>query len=327
MGVAGEHRIWRLLVAAGGGFGCGVLTMAAVGIVAIYGSMDQRAFNLATLAICVVTLAVGVCTLVQVQVAVAARSAAAAANGGRPPEDRRFAGEAPPELGAGGAGARPDREARDERKVSGGQTWKQQRVPPAQAGKGSATSVGQAANPRFESGGGAGGGTGLASGRGKPAASAGQGGEVAKYGSESASSANVADRTGLQGAGRGELGDAPTWSSPDRERLVDIWQNYFDTGDGRFDAEGLRRKLEASGVAGRVVSDQRIGDRILGVELDDGKVYLLPSFGTTPGDVATWFQNQGQVSRLAGIQRLLQVAEARLRPDGGFELVRQGKVE
>lgn len=121
-------------------------------------------------------------------------------------------------------------------------------------------------------------------------------------------------------------GSAPlAASSPDQ--LVAVWERYLSRGDGRFNAEGLRRQLEAMGVGGEVVTDAGLGDSILGVALGDGKVYLLPHFDRTPAAVAEHFQQSGSSARMARIQRLVRAAVARRAPVGGLVLEVKGVVE
>jgi hypothetical protein len=118
-----------------------------------------------------------------------------------------------------------------------------------------------------------------------------------------------------------------SWS-PWPEHLVEVWQSYLENGDGRFDAKGLRRQLEAAGLSAPVTIDDSLGESVLGVAPGDGQVYLLPHFDSTPNEVADWFQQgSSTASRLARIQRLVRVAVARRGADGRLELLRKGAVE
>ncbi|HEV3458841.1 MAG TPA: hypothetical protein VHG32_20000 [Thermoanaerobaculia bacterium] len=112
------------------------------------------------------------------------------------------------------------------------------------------------------------------------------------------------------------------------EHLVEVWQSYLEKGDGRFDAKGLRRHLEAVGLSAPVTIDDSLGESVLGVDPGDGQVYLLPHFDSTPNEVAGWFQQgSSTASRLARIQRLVRVAVARRAAGGRLELLRKGAVE
>ena len=110
-------------------------------------------------------------------------------------------------------------------------------------------------------------------------------------------------------------------------RLIEVWESYWRHGDGHFNAPGLRRHLHEAGVMGEVVLDQRFGDRVLAVELDDsGLLYLLPNFAKPPRAVAEWFDAIGTSSRLARIGRLHAPARVR-RVAGGIEVIQKGAVE
>ncbi|HVT14655.1 MAG TPA: hypothetical protein VHQ90_00550 [Thermoanaerobaculia bacterium] len=111
------------------------------------------------------------------------------------------------------------------------------------------------------------------------------------------------------------------------EQLIEVWLSYFRKGDGHFNSEGLRRHLQAAGITAEVVVDEQLGDSVLGVEFDDGLVYLLPHFNRTPQAVAEWFHQTGSSSRLARIQRLVRAAVANRTPGGHFELQTKGAVE
>jgi len=156
----------------------------------------------------------------------------------------------------------------------------------------------------------------------------------------SASSGVAAERPGVQPSGptlfahqRYDGGSPPetdpAGSAPARpERLIDVWNSYLHHGDGRFTVEGLGRQLRAAGIEGEVVIDERLGDDVLGVDLDDGNVYLLPHFDSTTEALSEWFHSPGgSTSRLARVQRLIRVAVADRRSDGRLQLLRQGAVE
>ena len=134
------------------------------------------------------------------------------------------------------------------------------------------------------------------------------------------------DNDDQESAGLGADGATALASWP--ERLTGVWHTYLESGDGRFTAEGLSRQLRAAGVDGKVVTDHCFGEAVLGVDLDDGNVYLLPHFDSTPEELADWFQaRSGAPMRLSRIQRLVQVAVAVRGFDGSLELRRKGAVE
>jgi hypothetical protein len=115
-------------------------------------------------------------------------------------------------------------------------------------------------------------------------------------------------------------------STPVSERLVEVWSNYLDRGDGRFEPRGLQRQLEAAGLQGKVVDS--LGEGVLGVDLGDGQVYILPHFNSTPQAVAAWFDARpGAASRLDRVKRLVQVAVARRSRSGLLEPGPKGLVE
>ena len=117
-------------------------------------------------------------------------------------------------------------------------------------------------------------------------------------------------------------------STPDSERLVELWANYLARGDGHFEPTGLQRQLDAAGLAGKVVSEEDLGDGVLGVDLGDGRVYILPHFNSTPREVARWFQPRaGASTRLSRVQRLVQVAVARRAGNGRLEPATKGTIE
>jgi hypothetical protein len=116
-------------------------------------------------------------------------------------------------------------------------------------------------------------------------------------------------------------------SAVDRDRLIEVWEDYWRHGDGHFNAAGLRRHLRDAGLGGEVVSDQSFGDQVLAVKFDDsGTLYLLPNFAKPPRAVAEWFDAIGTSSRLARIGRLHEPARVRRAP-GGIEVVQKGTVE
>lgn len=114
------------------------------------------------------------------------------------------------------------------------------------------------------------------------------------------------------------------------DRLPDIWESYFRNGDGKFNATGLKRQLEASGIAADVIPGEHLslGDSLLGVDFKDkkGLLYLLPNFSKPARAVEDWFQTIGTGSRLARIQRLIRPATAR-RKGGELILEAKGEVE
>jgi hypothetical protein len=127
----------------------------------------------------------------------------------------------------------------------------------------------------------------------------------------------------------GPCGDAALAAvTPLAERLVEVWSDYLDRGDGHFEPRGLQRHLEAAGLQGTVAAENGLGDGVLGVDLGDGRIYLLPHFNSTPRAVAAWFDSRpGASSRLDRVKRLVQVAVARRSRSGNLELCAKGLVE
>lgn len=99
------------------------------------------------------------------------------------------------------------------------------------------------------------------------------------------------------------------------DRLVEVWQTYHRNGDGKFNANGLRRFLESAGINAEVLAGERVeaGDNVLAVDIRDGRgsLYLLPNFNKPAIALSTWFQIPGSGSRAAVIQRLIRPATAR----------------
>jgi hypothetical protein len=117
-------------------------------------------------------------------------------------------------------------------------------------------------------------------------------------------------------------------STPASEQLVDVWSTYLDRGDGRFEPKGLQRHIEAADLHGTVVTADGLGEGLLGVDLKDGYVYVLPPFNSTPRAVSACFDARaGASSRQARIQRLWAVAVARRSKNGRLELATKGLVE
>ncbi len=112
--------------------------------------------------------------------------------------------------------------------------------------------------------------------------------------------------------------------------LVAAWDHYLREGDGRFEARGLDRSLQAQGVAAHAVpgEDLGVGAGYLGVVASPGAdtVFLLPSFKLPAHALANWFSSPGHGSRQALICRLVRPATAR-RADGRLNLVEMGEVE
>lgn len=128
------------------------------------------------------------------------------------------------------------------------------------------------------------------------------------------------------GAGQDDVPLSPP--TPDSERLVELWAHYLARGDGHFEPDGLKRQLDAAGLAGKVVQEDGLGDGVLGVDLGDGRVYVLPHFNSTPQEVARWFQPRAGASmRMSRVQRLVQVAVARRAGNGRLEPASKGTVE
>lgn len=121
-----------------------------------------------------------------------------------------------------------------------------------------------------------------------------------------------------------------TYSSTSVERLVEVWHEYFQNGDGSFNSHGLKRRLEAAGLHSRVLPGDELGagDALLAVESGDGsgRLFLLPSFKRTPRSVSEWFHYNDAVSRVAKIQRLVKPGVGR-KTNRGLVIEQKGAVE
>ncbi len=126
----------------------------------------------------------------------------------------------------------------------------------------------------------------------------------------------------------GMAGDTGATVSPSAIQLTEVWQEYMERGDGRFNDSGLSTHLQAAGIEAKVVSTRAFGDLVLGVDLGDGKVYLLPAFGSAPAAVADWFVPfEGGAARLNRIRRLHEPGVATPGTRGEFTVLKKGVVE
>jgi hypothetical protein len=113
-------------------------------------------------------------------------------------------------------------------------------------------------------------------------------------------------------------------------RLVEAWGSYFDKGNGRFDANGLRQYLEPAGIKADILSGDQIeaGDNVLIVDLREGsgELHVLPNFTKPIRALEEWFRPLGSGDRTAFPQRLIRPATAR-RWDGRITFESKGEVE
>lgn len=121
--------------------------------------------------------------------------------------------------------------------------------------------------------------------------------------------------------------DQPSSTQPGPNRLIDVWEAYLEKGDGHFNASGLQNQLTEEGVTGRAISGQDLGadDSILGVDFDDGLIYLLPNFSKSPRAVEKWFDDRTGGTLIARIKRVDELAVV-LKTAIGIEVKSRGIV-
>ncbi len=96
------------------------------------------------------------------------------------------------------------------------------------------------------------------------------------------------------------------------DRLIDVWQAYWENGDGHFNAGGLKSEMDRQSLTGKVYSGSVLGldDSVLGVDLeDDSIIYLLPDFNKPPSAVSEWFEDQSSGSLTALIKSVDRLAQ------------------
>ncbi len=122
---------------------------------------------------------------------------------------------------------------------------------------------------------------------------------------------------------------SPTSTSSYSDGLVEVWDNYYRKGDGRFNVKGLQRHLEEARISAEVLGGDQIGagENLLIVDFrDGGPLHILPNFSKPTRALETWFQTLGSGARTALIQRLVRPATARRR-GGQIVLENRGEVE
>lgn len=112
--------------------------------------------------------------------------------------------------------------------------------------------------------------------------------------------------------------------------LIGVWQQYWQTGDGHFNASGFGDQLTDSGFTAKVVAGAEVGagDHVLIVDPQsaDQQFYVLPSFATSPRSVQRWFDDQSGGALTATTRRVITVAEGRWTDSRTVEVVNKGAV-
>ena len=124
--------------------------------------------------------------------------------------------------------------------------------------------------------------------------------------------------------------DAPEPATPEPDDLIGVWQHYWRTGDGHFNASGFGDQLTDSGFTAKVVAGAEVGagDHVLIVDPQsaDQQFYVLPSFATSPRSVQRWFDDQSGGALTATTRRVITVAEGRWTDSRTVEVVKKGAV-
>ncbi len=124
--------------------------------------------------------------------------------------------------------------------------------------------------------------------------------------------------------------DAPEPATPGPDDLIGVWQHYWRTGDGHFNASGFGDQLTDSGFTAKVVAGAEVGagDHVLIVDPQsaDQQFYVLPSFATSPRSVQRWFDDQSGGALTATTRQVITVAEGRWTDSRTVEVVKKGAV-
>ncbi|MCY4594347.1 MAG: hypothetical protein OXC19_06045 [Bryobacterales bacterium] len=111
--------------------------------------------------------------------------------------------------------------------------------------------------------------------------------------------------------------------------LVAAWDTYRRNGDGHFHSRGLQRVLDELGIEATVNTGDPVGlgRRALIVETPNrqGYFYVLPSFASSPREVANWFKDSSSGALTGRTERVISVAEGRHTATGA-EVIKQGVV-
>ncbi len=111
--------------------------------------------------------------------------------------------------------------------------------------------------------------------------------------------------------------------------LIAAWDTYRRNGDGHFHSRGLQSVLDELGIEATVNTDDAVGlgRRALIVETPNrqGYFYVLPSFASSPREVANWFKDSSSGALTGRTERVISVAEGRHTATGA-EVIKQGVV-
>lgn len=113
--------------------------------------------------------------------------------------------------------------------------------------------------------------------------------------------------------------------------VVRVWNHYLLTGNGRFDAKGLKDFLAAAGIEAVVLPADHLvgmGKPVLGVAAPDSRerVWLLPDFTCAPRALGAWFDLDVEIRSATRMNRLIRAAELR-RNRESYELAQKGALE
>lgn len=111
--------------------------------------------------------------------------------------------------------------------------------------------------------------------------------------------------------------------------LIAAWDTYRRNGDGHFHSRGLQSILDDLGIEATVNTGDPVGlgRRALIVETPNrqGYFYVLPSFASSPREVANWFKDSSSGALTGQTERVISVAEGR-HTASGAEVIKQGVV-
>ena len=111
--------------------------------------------------------------------------------------------------------------------------------------------------------------------------------------------------------------------------LIAAWDAYRRNGDGHFNSRGLQSVLDDLGIEATVNGGDPVGlgrkGLIVETSNQQGRFYVLPSFATSPREVADWFVDSSSGALTGRIERIISVAEGR-HTASGHEAIKQGVV-
>ena len=128
----------------------------------------------------------------------------------------------------------------------------------------------------------------------------------------------------------GPTAAAPEPTPPEPNDLIRVWQDYWRTGDGHFSTSGLERQLTDSSFTAKVIDGTAVGAgkhvQIVDPQSENRRVYVLPSFATSPRSVQRWFDDRSDGTLTGTTRRVIAVAVGRLTDSGTVEIVKKGAV-